>query len=148
MREDVHVLRLAEPVRGACELRFDRWPDEVVVDFPSVSALVERMQASFFGESVEGEPLAAEVRLSARQAFEGARVPLDMPLRRSCGPCAGRGEISEQACPACEGAGERIGLERVHVFVPSGVRDGARFRLRVRVLPAAGTAVDLHVRVG
>lgn len=147
MRDDVHVLRLPEPVRGSCELTFDRWPDEVIVDFPSVAALVDRMQATFFGEA-DGSPLSAEVRLSAREAFEGARVPLEMPLRRACGPCAGRGEVSEQACPDCDGAGERLTIERVHVYLPSGVRDGTRFRLRVRAMPAAHTAVDLHVRVG
>jgi hypothetical protein len=147
MREDVHVLRLPEPVRGSCELTFDRWPDEVVVDFPSVAALVERMQASFFGATLDLPALAVEVRVTPRQAFGGSRVAVDVPLRRFCGGCMGRGEVSELACPDCDGTGERLISERVHVYVPPGVRDGEILRLLVRATPASHTAVDLSVRV-
>jgi hypothetical protein len=147
MRDDVHVLRLGEPVHGSYELTANSWPDDVVVDFPSVAALVGRMQASFFGEAADARPLRAEVSLSPREAFEGGRVALDVPLRRPCAACAGRGEVWDQACPACDGNGDRLVVERVRVFVPSGVRDGARFRLRVEAVAAAHTAVDLRVRV-
>ena len=147
MRDDVHVLRLPEPVRGACETALDRWPDEVVVDFPSMAALVDRIQAAFFAGEPGVSPIPAHVELSARQAFQGGRVPVQVPLRRACGACGGRGEVGDQACAACDGAGDLVNVEPVHVFVPSGVQDGARFLLRVRAPAAPQTAVDLHVRV-
>jgi hypothetical protein len=146
MRDDVHVLRLPEPIPGSCDAPVDEWRDDVVVDFPSVSALVDRMQAAFFGEPA-APPVAAAVELSPRQAFSGGRVPVHIPLRRPCYHCAGRGEVWDESCPSCEGAGDRVNVEPVQVFVPSGVRDGARFRLRLRVPAAPLVAVDLHVRV-
>ena len=148
MRDEVHVLRLPVPVRGACQEANDRWPDDVVVDFPSMSALVDRMQQAFFGPSgVTSAPVPAEVRVSSLQAVTGARVPVAIPLRRPCRLCGGRGEVWDQPCAECHGAGDRVHVEPVEVFVPSGVRDGARFRLRVRVPATPSTAVDLHVRV-
>jgi hypothetical protein len=147
MRDDVHVLRMPEPIRGSCELTLDRWPDDVIVDFPSIAALVDRMQAAFFGGEAEVRPVAAEVELSRGQAFRGGRVPVEVPLRRLCRACGGRGEVWDQPCGDCDGTGDRVNVEAVHVFVPSGVRDGARFRLRVRVPTDSQTAVDLRVRV-
>jgi hypothetical protein len=147
MRDDVHVQRLPEQIPGSWEWPVDRWPDDVVVDFPSMSAVVDRMQAAFFAGEPDARPVAAEIELSASQAIRGARVPVQVPLRRPCSDCRGRGEVSDQLCPGCEGTGDRVTVEPVNVFVPSGVRDGARFRLRVRVMAASNTAVDLHVRV-
>jgi hypothetical protein len=147
MGDDVHVLRLPEPIPGSCDLTFDGWPDDVGVDFPSVAAIVERMQAAFLAGEREAPVIAAEVELSPRQAFTGSRVPIRLPLRRPCRACGGRGEVWDQLCADCDGTGDRVNVEDVQVFVPSGVRDGARFRLRVRVPTSAHTAVDLHVRV-
>jgi hypothetical protein len=147
MRDDVHVLRIGESIPGSCELSLGSWPDEVAVDFPSVAGLVDRMQAAFFRGEGGVRPVPAELELSPRQAFNGGRVSLAVPLRRSCRACGGRGEVWDQACPSCDGSGDRIEIEAVHVFVPSGVQDGARFRLRVRVPAELQTAVDLRVRV-
>jgi hypothetical protein len=122
-----------------------RWSDDVIVDFPSIRALVDRMRAPFT-EDAGAPPVCAEVQLSARDAWSGGRIAVDVPLRRPCRACRGRGEIREEPCPACEGSGDRVTVEPVHVFVPSGVRDGAVFRLRVSAA-AAQTAVDLRVRV-
>jgi hypothetical protein len=146
MRDDVHVIRMPEPIPGSCDSPLERWADEVL-DFPSVSALVDRMQAAFFaGESVT-RPVRAEVVMSTAQASSGGVVPIEVPLWRPCGECGGRGEVDEEPCGACQGTGHRATLEPVDVFVPSGVRDGARFQLHLRVPSAPHTAVDLHVRV-
>jgi hypothetical protein len=147
MRDDVHVLRFPEPIPGSYDLAFDGWADDVSVDFPSMASLVDRMQAAFFAGERGAPPVGAEVQLTERHAVSGGRVAVEVPVRRSCRRCAGRGEISDQACAACGGTGDREVLELVHVFVPAGVRDGTRFRLRVRATEAAHTAVDLIVRV-
>jgi hypothetical protein len=147
MRDDVHVLRLSEPIPGSCVDPIDRWPDDVIVDFPSMGAVVDRMQAAFFGREGEVRAVPAEIELSAHQAVTGGRVPVPVPLRRPCGRCDGRGETSGEPCALCDGSGDRVAVEAVHVFVPSGVRDGARFHFRLRVPAAPLTAVDLRVRV-
>ncbi|SVD74402.1 uncharacterized protein METZ01_LOCUS427256, partial [marine metagenome] len=56
--------------------------DEVVVDFPSMIELTERMLSSFFGLE-EGRVMThtADVELTAKEADEGIRVPLDLPVR-------------------------------------------------------------------
>lgn len=147
MRDDVHVLRLSEPTPGSCVDPIDRWPDDVIVDFPSMSAVVDRMQAAFFGGDGDVRAVPAEVELSPRQAVTGGRVTVLVPLCRTCGRCGGRGEVGDEPCPLCGGTGDRVTIEAVHVFVPSGVRDGARFHFRLRVPAAPLTAVDLRVRV-
>src|SRR4051794_10512673 len=57
--------------------------DEVAIDFPSVSSVLDRMRDSFFGET-RSVGLNAEIVLSPQEAFWGTTVPLDVPLRRTC----------------------------------------------------------------
>lgn len=50
-------------------------------------------------------------------------------LERTCLTCQGRGQVIEDPCPACSGAG-RITRERMlSVNIPPGVEDGTRIRL-------------------
>src|ERR687891_231335 len=37
--------------------------------------------------------LSAQIVLTAREAFDGTTVPMDVPLRRTCPRCGGRGEV-------------------------------------------------------
>jgi hypothetical protein len=147
MHDDLHVLRLPEPLRGSCERVIDGWWDEVIIDFPSVAGLVDRMQAAFFAEEMAVGVLAAEVEVSPRQACNGGRVPVEIPLRRACPACDGRGEVWDEKCDACCGVGDLIATAAVQVLVPSGVRDGARFRLRLPAPAVPQTFVELLVRV-
>lgn len=147
MRDDLSVHRWPEPVSGAYHADDERWPDEVIVDFPAMASIVDRMQAAFFAGEPARASVSAEVALTPRQAFQGDRVAVQVPLRRACLTCEGRGELWDQVCTECTGTGHRVSVESVQVFVPGGVRDGARFRLRVVVPPALSTAVDLRVRI-
>jgi molecular chaperone DnaJ len=50
-------------------------------------------------------------------------------LERTCLTCQGRGQVIEDPCPACAGAG-RVTRERtLSVNIPPGVEDGTRIRL-------------------
>ncbi|MEZ5785411.1 MAG: molecular chaperone DnaJ [Xanthobacteraceae bacterium] len=50
-------------------------------------------------------------------------------LERTCLTCQGRGQVIEDPCPACSGAG-RVTRERtLSVNIPPGVEDGTRIRL-------------------
>ena len=69
--------------------------DEVAIDFPSLDEAVERMRDAFLApldERDDRPELSAELRLSAHEAFDGVTVPLDVPIRKLCTACGGRGE--------------------------------------------------------
>jgi molecular chaperone DnaJ len=120
--------------------------DEVDIDFPSVASLLDRMRHSFFGPT-EGTELSAEVELTPEEAFWGASVPLDIPLRQTCRACGGRGEVWEQWCGACAGGGDVAAYHPLRLRVPAGVRPGARFRFSIMPPGAALTLVEVRISV-
>jgi hypothetical protein len=126
----------------------DEWfNDDVVVDFPSVRRIVERMRASFFGGvEPDADALCGDLHLTARQARLGGRIPVDVPVRRVCDVCGGRGEVWDEPCVSCGGAGSGLLLRKVEVDVPSGVRHGESIVFSVAT-PHAATRVHLRVSV-
>jgi molecular chaperone DnaJ len=120
--------------------------DEVAIDFPSVSSVLDRMRHSFFGDaSMIG--LNAEIVLSPKEAFWGTTVPLDVPLRRTCPRCGGRGETWQEWCAPCRGGGEVAASHELRLRVPAGVREGARFRFSVMPPGAPPTLVEVTVSI-
>jgi hypothetical protein len=129
--------------------RFDRrwYADEVAIDFPAIPPAVDRIRSAFVDEEARA-PLKAELRLSAREAFDGVTVPLDVPMRSACPLCGGRGESWMEWCRGCGGTGESLFHHRVRLAVPAGVSDGARFRFRVTSPLALPTRVEVFVAIG
>ncbi len=120
--------------------------DEVDVDFPSVSSLVDRMRKSFFGPS-PGHPLSAEVSLTRKQADAGVKVPLDVSLRHTCPVCGGRGEVWLDPCGACAGSGAGLLPHQLQLVVPPGVRDGTCLRFDVTPSYAPATCVEVRISI-
>ena len=120
--------------------------DEIAIDFPSVSSVLDRMRHSFFG-GTSGIELSAEVELTSEEAFWGASVPLEIPLRAICRACGGRGEVWEQWCVTCNGGGDVVACHPLRLKVPAGVRPGARFRFSVKPSGAIPTFVEVHISV-
>lgn len=129
-------------LRGAG--REPAFADEIDVDFPSVSSLVDRMRASFFDSTHEG-PLSTEVHLTARQADTGINVPIDVSLAHTCPVCGGRGEVWLEPCGACAGSGAGVLPHQLQLVVPPGVQHGTRLRFEVARPYAPVTQV--HVRI-
>lgn len=148
MHDDTPVLWSAGQGRGHRAQPFDWFRDEVIVDFPSLGAAAGRMCDAFLAADAEAAPVVAEVRLSPREAHAGRRVGLDLALRVTCAVCGGRGEVWGESCRHCDGSGDGVERRQVHVRVPSGVRDGARFLFNVTPPHAPATVVDLRVSVG
>jgi hypothetical protein len=121
--------------------------DEVAIDFPAVDPVVERMRRSFLDEGGPHDVLSTELRLSTVEALHGLVVPLDVPMRRTCAACAGRGGTWTDRCESCRGSGESLFQHPVRVTVPAGVADGARFRFRVVARHAPPVRVELRVAV-
>jgi hypothetical protein len=131
--------------------RVNAWfEDEVAIDFPSLDAAVERMREAFLAPMDEDDAprgLYAELRLTPREAFDGVTLPLEVPLRKLCVACGGRGEIWSEACEKCEGAGQSIARHPVRLVVPPRVRDGERFSLSLSAPAAPLTRIEVRVAI-
>ena len=120
--------------------------DEVAIDFPSVASVLDSMQHAFFG----GEPTAplfADLVLTPEEAFWGTMVPFEVPLRRTCPYCGGRGETWSDWCGPCAGVGDVEAGHRMRLRVPAGVREGARFRFSVTVRGALPALVEVRISI-
>lgn len=147
MREDYQVTGLRDDAEADAVDAAACLADEIAIDFPSVGALVDRVRRSFLGGEASAAPHSTEVRLTPREAFFGADVPLDVPVAATCGACGGRGEVWMEPCGACGGTGASIARHHVRLTLPAGVRDGARFRFSIASRSAPATAVEVRVAV-
>lgn len=137
-----------EPTRRPSGVVTDRcFADEVAIDFPSVDAAVDRMRDAFLAPDERPRALHATISLSAREAFDGAVLPLDLLVPGTCRSCGGRGETWTHPCADCQGSGEALFSHPVRVSVPPGVGDGARIRLRVSTPHAPLVTIDVHVTI-
>jgi hypothetical protein len=133
---------------GERDRSHDCFEDEVAIDFPSVGHIIERVRQSFLGGAPDGEGVethTADVSLSTRDAWRGAIVPIELPLRGMCQACGGRGEVWTETCAACCGSGDALVRHPVRLSVPPGIADGARLRFRVRPRDAAPFRVEVRV---
>jgi molecular chaperone DnaJ len=120
--------------------------DEVAIDFPSISGLLDRMRHAFFGGSVLGD-LSAEIVLTPLEASAGTIVPLGVPVWQTCPQCGGRGETWEEWCLLCAGRGDIRGFHHVELRVPAGVREGSQFRFAIMPAGAAHTIIDVRISI-
>jgi DnaJ-class molecular chaperone len=138
--------RRAYDVRLISGNRAEWLSDEVAIDFPSVSSVLDRMRESFFRGEREAS-LSAEIVVTPQEAFYCTLVPLHVPLRRTCPRCGGRGEIWAEWCASCRGAGEVAAVEPVRLRLPPGVREGATFRFSVGPQSAPPTFVEVRITI-
>lgn len=125
----------------------DCFADEIAIDFPSVDPLVERVRDAFLGERGEIETIAADVSVTASEAFRGTSVPLELHLRGTCRTCGGRGETWTEPCVSCSGSGDTIVRHHVSVTVPPRVADGATFRFRLQSAYASPVRVEVRIAI-
>ena len=142
---DVRLALERWPAASSAPAR-DSFADEVAIDFPSVDGVVDRMRETFLGRE-DADMLRAELRLSPREAFDGIIVTLAVPLRRTCEPCGGRGEVWTEPCGACGGTGHAFLRHPVRLAVPAGVADGASFRFRISTPQTAARRVEVTVAI-
>lgn len=135
-------------VHGGEEVRHEQrlFADEVVIDFPSLAPAVERMRSAFLADE-RAATMTAAILISSREACHGATVPIEVPVRCTCHACGGRGETWSQPCARCAGGGTELLHHQVHVTIPAGVVDGARFRFLVAPRHDLFTRIELSVLV-
>jgi len=120
--------------------------DEVAIDFPSVDSAVARIRRAFQADERPSQ-FRATVRLSDREARTGATVPLEVPVQCTCRHCGGRGGSWTELCVHCHGTGAELLHQPLHVTIPPGVNDGARFQFSVTRRQNLTTRIELHVLV-
>ena len=118
--------------------------DEVIIDFPSMVAAVNRIRHTFLAAE-QPETLRAAIELSPREARQGVTVPLDVPVRCTCRQCGGRGESWSESCLGCRGSGCEFLRHQLQVTVPAGVPHGARFHFTVTPRHHPPTCIELQI---
>ena len=147
-RRDSDAIRARERRGDVVRAENVNWfSDEVVVDFPSMDAVVDRIREQFVGLDDGAASHSAEILLTPRDAFRGVRVPLQVPIRRTCQGCGGRGEVWTDRCPDCSGSGDALGHYEVQLSVPAGVRHGTQFRFCVTPRSARPTLVEITIAI-
>ena len=126
---------------------YECFADEIAIDFPSVGHVVDRMRDAFLGERADSDVVSTELSLSREEAWRGAVVPLDVPIRGLCPCCGGRGETWTEPCDRCCGTGASLFHHSVRLAVPARVADGARFRFRLSSPHAASVRVEVRVAI-
>jgi DnaJ-class molecular chaperone len=120
--------------------------DEVAIDFPSVATALARIRRAFLADERPAR-LSTTIRLSGREARTGTTLPLDVPVHCLCRNCGGRGESWTERCPRCNGSGAEVVRQALHVTLPAGVIDGARFHFTVTPHQNITTRIELQVFV-
>jgi molecular chaperone DnaJ len=136
----------AVPDRREARRRTNWFADEVAIDFPSIGAVLDRIRQEFFGPQAAAF-MTAEVLLTPMEAMRGVTVPLEIPLRRTCAACGGRGEIWTEPCHGCAGSGEAVGSHQVRLSIPARVRDASRFRFSIAAPHAPVTVIEIRVAI-
>jgi hypothetical protein len=126
-------------------MSYECFADEIAIDFPSVVPAVERMRDAFFGERESDGVLRRDVQLSPREAWEGATLPIDVPIVTLCRACGGRGECWTDPCRECGATGERVRHHTVRVALPPGLADGVSVRFRVSSPGAEPVRVEVRI---
>ena len=122
--------------------------DEVALGFPSVDSFVGGIRAAFFARDPDAAATqTTQVALTPREAHRGAQVPLAIEVRHTCPLCGGRGELSDEQCGVCRGAGSGLLPQQLRLRVPPGVRDGTRLRFSVTSPYAPETRVEVRIAV-
>ncbi|MGE0443619.1 MAG: hypothetical protein AB7P99_00215 [Vicinamibacterales bacterium] len=135
---------VALTVADAVQHEWSCFADEVAIDFPSPARAIDRMRHAFTGDE-RAAALPADLRVSWREARDGAVIPLDVPVRCTCRRCGGRGETWAERCGRCAGSGSELLRHTVQVSVPAGVRDGDQFGFTIGTRHDPPTRIELRV---
>ena len=118
--------------------------DEAGIDFPALAVAVERMRHAFVG--AEASPtIEIPLDIPRRSALRGGDASVQLPVRRTCERCGGRGEAWDEPCAPCAGAGHTEETRDITIALPRGLTDGDRLLVRLGGRHVVPTAVTLHV---
>jgi hypothetical protein len=120
--------------------------DEVAIDFPSSGAAAACLRRSATDPEAS-TVVSAEIVIDRVQAAAGARVPVALSLRHTCGGCGGRGEVWDEPCDVCLGEGHAERPHLIEVRVPPGAMHGDCLRFAITPRRGPRTRVDVRLAV-
>ncbi len=104
--------------------------------------------SDFFGEREHGpSDLSVEITLTVSEARRGCKVPLEIPLLKSCRRCRGRGFVGELICGLCRGTGEERLEKKIRVALPPGIKSGTKMKIPLRDLGLTGGDLVAIIKV-
>jgi hypothetical protein len=118
--------------------------DEAGIDFPALALAVERMRHAFVGDDA-GRTVDVQLGVARSSAQRGGDVAVELPVRRMCERCGGRGEAWDEPCAPCGGVGHTEERREVTIALPRGVGDGDCLLVRLGGRHVVPTAIALHV---
>ncbi|MBI4775523.1 MAG: DnaJ domain-containing protein [Deltaproteobacteria bacterium] len=104
------------------------------------SSWVDTPQPAFSSRSGD-EELFAELILSPREAEQGVRIPVEIPIAETCASCFGSRRSGFGSCPDCMGRGQVVHNKEVILSIPPAVKNNMEIRFP---LAGAGIAGRLH----
>ena len=72
---------------------------------------------------------------------------LDVPIRKWCVACGGRGEVWSEPCERCDGLGQALAQHPVRLIVPPRVHDGQRFCLSLSFPSSSPTRIEVRIAI-
>jgi molecular chaperone DnaJ len=104
--------------------------------------------SDFFGEREQSlTDLSVEITLTASAARRGCKVPLEIPLLKSCRRCRGRRFDGELICGLCRGTGEERLEKKIKVALPPGIKSGTKMKIPLRDLGLTGGDLIAIIKV-
>ncbi|MCX8043960.1 MAG: DnaJ domain-containing protein [Desulfobacterota bacterium] len=128
--------------------------EDLVEWYAQGTAAVEDVAAPVFSsneqDSKRDTHLAVEIILSPREAAEGGRFPLIVPIQKPCPRCRGAGILGACVCVSCKGRGSLQYERTVMVNIPPHIRSGAEFMFSLEDigLPKVVVHATVYVDVG
>jgi molecular chaperone DnaJ len=76
-----------------------------------------------------GKDIEYPVEVTLEEAYHGTNRTIALQTEEPCSTCKGTGLIQNLPCSVCRGAGMILGMKRLEVKIPPGVRSGSRVRM-------------------
>jgi DnaJ-class molecular chaperone len=132
--------------------RYDRKRDSGRPSEPDET--LRRPEGRRYQQAAYRQPLFAgsgdvflEIFLNRREASQGGRFPICIPVTAACSHCRGRGWRWVGICPACSGAGIRRYNHQFDLQVPPNVANHAEACLSLAKTGLLGVKLWLRIRV-
>lgn len=77
-----------------------------------------------------GSDIHEQVSITIKEAQSGCERTINVVHTTACPHCKGRKFINASNCPVCGGTGEKNDYRKITVKIPSGVKNGAKLRIK------------------
>jgi molecular chaperone DnaJ len=127
---------------------------DVMRDFgtvrPGTDEVLAHVLSNFTGRAPKSHPtkeLNIEIVLTPRQAEQGGRIAVAVPVARVCTYCGGTGRSGFLQCDHCTGHGTTWEKAQVDVHIPRYAREGATVETSLSHLGIRNMWLKTHIRI-